>query len=92
MESCVVEMRGGQIGTVSAPSRFESESIRPAIRPGCESPTTHRIEITQISSPERSTLKKRVSALSAAISYAFPGKTETASCLYLFMNYCMYPL
>ena len=30
MESCVVEMRGGQIGTVSAASRFESESIRPA--------------------------------------------------------------
>ena len=63
MESCVVEMRGGQIGTVSGPSRFESESIRPAIRPGCESPMTRRIEITQISSPEWSTLKERVYAL-----------------------------
>ena len=66
MESCVVEMRGGQIGTVSAPFRFEPESIRPAIRPGCESPVTRRIEITQISSPEWSTLKERVHALSAA--------------------------
>ena len=60
MESCVVEMRGGQIGTVSAPSRFEPESIRPAIRPGCESPVTRRIEITQISYPEWSTRKERV--------------------------------
>ena len=60
MESCVVEMRGGQIGTVSSTSRFEPESIRPAIRPGCESPATRRIEITQISSPEWSTLKERV--------------------------------
>ena len=69
MESCVVEMRGGQIETVSAPSRFEPESIRPAIRPGCESPVTRRIEITQISSPEWSMLKERVLRFLRSFSY-----------------------